>query len=1029
MLEAGLSEPLAWLHEEVAGESFDEAAERGSSLGRFGRYELLEEIGRGGMGIVYRARDLALNRLVALKMILSGQFASEREVKRFQIEAEAAAKLDHPNIVPIYEFGEVQGQPFLSLKLIEGSDMVKALQGAPMEAKPLAQLIATLARAVHYAHQHGILHRDLKPANILLDANAQPHVTDFGLAKLGDRDTALTLSSDVIGSPNYMAPEQAAGGSHQLTTATDVYSLGAIMYELVSGRAPFHAPTPLETLRKLQEEEPPPPHSLYQSADRDLETICLKCMEKEPARRYGSAQALAEELERWLRGEPIQARPCSNWVRMRKWAGRNPKIAGLVALLMVTFVLGVGGIVWQWWRAERLAREEGRLRAQAEHNEQAAQRSLYAADMLLADQAVLDRNLGRAVALLARHTPGPGQPDLRGWEWHYLNGLCRSDELRTLGMHGSLVTSVRFAPGGQALVSGDDRGTIKVWNPADGRLLRELKTAAHSLSCLEFSPDGRWLAAGVDQRVELREAQTWEVFQTFSFDAEIASVAFSADSRVLVMASNEEIVHRDLVASRELQRYPAAVTGRYTTGRIALSPDGQQLAATLSNHRIGRRSIRDGAWLRQLSGHSRSTTDLAWSPDGRCLASGGMDGVLRLWDAVSGRQVTNHTAHGVWITAVAFSPDGTVLASTGGDQRVVLWRVDGWCELANLKGSRSVLRSLAFAPDGRTLATGGQDGVVRLWETTAALPEPVLRSSALPRLVGDPILSSDGDAIAFLSAGSKLNIWEALSLRERATLIIPKTNVTCFAVGPGGKLAAVGTADGDVSLAEIPQGGAAITWHDLGRHSRSILQVLFSRDGRVLASAGDDDLLKVWSTASRGETAVIREEIGRYDRPCSLSADGSRIAIITRDNAMNIFDTAASRQIASLPSEAAFWDDPAFAPDNRHFAAATREGWLHLWDLEGPRKIESLRGQLLHVHWITFSPDGRRLVIGTGEGTVKIWDMTSLQEVATLRPGGQQRPILTVSFSSSGDSLVAIKKNVAFVWTTQNDLRRSSEAR
>jgi len=239
-----------------------------SKSGLFGDYEILDEIARGGMGVIYRARQISLNRFVALKMVRDSHLASARSIQRFQIEAEAAAKLDHPNIVPIYEFGALDDQRFLSMKLVEGTDLGKHLRGVPMDARHLAQLMATLARAIHYAHQRGILHRDLKPANILLDGQGQPHVTDFGLARLADQDSALTLSSDIIGSPNYMAPEQAAGKSHELTTAADVYSLGAIMYELLTGRPPFRAETPLETMRKVREEEPDPPRSLYTFADR-----------------------------------------------------------------------------------------------------------------------------------------------------------------------------------------------------------------------------------------------------------------------------------------------------------------------------------------------------------------------------------------------------------------------------------------------------------------------------------------------------------------------------------------------------------------------------------------------------------------------------------------------------------------------------------------------------------------------------------------------------------------------------------------
>jgi tRNA A-37 threonylcarbamoyl transferase component Bud32 len=333
-------------------------------LRRLGDYELIEELARGGVGVIYRARQLSLNRVVALKMIRDSHLASPRSIQRFQIEAEAAAKLEHPNIVPIYEFGELEGQQFLSMKLVEGQDLAKRLHGVPMDARPLAQLMATLARAIHYAHQRGILHRDLKPANVLIDAHGQPHVTDFGLAKLPDHEANLTLSRDILGSPNYMAPEQAAGKTHELTTAADVYSLGAILYELLTGRAPFLADTPLETLRQVTQDEPRPPSALYRFADRDLQTICLKCMEKDPARRYGSAEKLAEDLERWLDGRPIQARRVTLAERVWKWARRRPALAGLggtAALLILLIAIGVPS-----FRRARAQAAEARARAKAE---------------------------------------------------------------------------------------------------------------------------------------------------------------------------------------------------------------------------------------------------------------------------------------------------------------------------------------------------------------------------------------------------------------------------------------------------------------------------------------------------------------------------------------------------------------------------------------------------------------------------------------------------------------------------------------
>ena len=364
----------------------------------FGDYELIEEIGRGGMGIVYRARQVSLNRFVAVKMLLHGEFSDEAFVRRFKIEAEAAAQLDHPHIVPIYEIGEHGGQHYFSMKLIEGGSLAERISecgmssaepkaafigppssgeeersmggqvsslNEPRSTRDAVRLFATVARAVHYAHQHGVIHRDLKPHNILLDRDGQPHLTDFGLAKLLERDTGLTVSEAVMGSPAYMAPEQAAGQTKHLTTAADVYSLGAVLYALLTGRPPFLAETPVATLRQVIESEPIKPRQLNKSLDPDLETICLKCLEKEPPRRYGSAEALADDLERWLRCEPILARPASALDHARKWVRRKPAIASLAAATIVLLLaVAIGSPI----AAFRINRE----RQRAEDNRQRA---------------------------------------------------------------------------------------------------------------------------------------------------------------------------------------------------------------------------------------------------------------------------------------------------------------------------------------------------------------------------------------------------------------------------------------------------------------------------------------------------------------------------------------------------------------------------------------------------------------------------------------------------------------------------------
>ena len=315
-------------------------------LGELGDYELLEEIGRGGQGVVFRARQKSLNRTVALKVIGLGQWASKVHVKRFRLEAEAAARLDHPCIVPIYEVGEREGSCYFSMKFVEGGQLDEAVRRTPMPIRQAAELMAKVARTVHYAHEHSILHRDIKPGNILLDQKGEPHLTDFGLARLLESESTVTRTLEVLGTPSYMAPEQAAGNNTKLTGATDVYGLGAVLYQLLTGHPPYAGGSTYETIKLLLETEPRPPRLWNRKIDRDLSTICLKCLEKDPQRRYPSALALAEDLEHWLRHEPIRARHAGIFTRGRKWVRRNPTIAVLVALLLALAV-PLGTMIWK----------------------------------------------------------------------------------------------------------------------------------------------------------------------------------------------------------------------------------------------------------------------------------------------------------------------------------------------------------------------------------------------------------------------------------------------------------------------------------------------------------------------------------------------------------------------------------------------------------------------------------------------------------------------------------------------------------
>ena len=728
----------------------------GTKVRYIGDYELLDELGRGGMGVVYKARQSKLNRLVALKMILAGEYAGEREVARFRTEAEAVARLQHPNIVQIFEVGEHDGHPYFSLEFVDGGSLAQKLDGTPLPPQQAARLVETLARAMHAAHQAGVVHRDLKPANVLLTADGTPKITDFGLAKKLEDAAGPTGSNAIMGTPSYMAPEQAGGDSNKVGPPADVYALGAILYELLTGRPPFKAATPLDTVLQVVNDEPVPPRKLQSKTPRDLDTICLKCLQKAPGKRYATAADLAEDLRRFQAQEPIQARPVGRLERGVKWAKRRPAVAALLAALVLAALGLVGGGAWftislqnalgaerdalgsakASAEAERGAKEKAQNeKVQADAARTKAEWLAYAGQITLAQREWQDGDVGHARDLL-----GACQGNLRGWEYDYLDTLFNKNQ-RTLRGHTGRVTSVAFSPDGKRLVSGSQDNTVKVWDAQTGQETLTLKGHTGAVRSVAFSPDGKRLVSGSqDGTVKVWDAQTGQETLTLKgHTLWVTSVAFSPDGKRLVSGSQD-----CTVKVWDAQTGHESLTLKGHTGGItsvAFSPDGKRLVSgsqdgtvkvwdaqtgqetlTLKGHTGRFTSVvfswdaQTGQETRTLKGHTGKVYSVAFSPDGKRLASGGYDNTVKVWDAQTGQETLTLKGHFGPVRSAAFSPDGKRLVSGSYDSTLKVWDAQTGQETLTLKGHAGWVNSVAFSPDGKHLVSGSADGTIKVWD-------------------------------------------------------------------------------------------------------------------------------------------------------------------------------------------------------------------------------------------------------------------------------------------------------------------------